>query len=796
MATGDLINYGSPHLCWDDSGRFLVQIGCEQDVDKTEFLISPDEFPNFFTNGYKGIGSILLPDGVQGITTSTLITRHGDILYLNCEVKNTSTESVSVAYCRLPLLMNQAFRNGEEYIFTQNVIRNSCLIGEGAYITWTRLCGQAPMLVLLAQPGTSLRYFHVDKNCNIQQMHISFEGMYSLELLPAETILAPGETYTFLFSLFFLMDDSQLPSALVQRGGLSIDVFPSMVAPEGEDVTLTIKSGRGAYEIVTQSGDTVTQLAECSYRPLFHGYGQRTISLNWDNGRKTDIQFFATEAVRKIYKKTAGFIAKNHLETDPEDPCYHGILAWDLQNRRRVNAAFNPYDDWMRGGSDEIGLVGGLYLAEKNVYMPCDEEIEVLDKFDRDFIIDRLTEQPGWRVHRMVPWYEMFEPWSGYGADDVWRAYNYVHVVNFYYAMYRISERNAHHNLRSPSEYLELAYHYAIAMFSYWMFPEGKGATHYCNMGESTFALEIEDTLRSQGLDKEVDKLKGYIDAKCKTLSERLYPFASEMAFDTTAFEAAYAYGLCDKNIDLMNRVNMANLSTRGRHPVWHKYYVDIRQQGDSAWNVSYMTQLGAWPFMDRLLRGKSQDVKLAIAAYASYLAGFSIYNAGGCWYPEPENEGAMLWVFDERMLQYNEKNRMTMRMSGEGPLGFYGALKAAAAYRIDHPEKGEAGLGCNIVVEGDTRHIVPTDGVGARYIDLIDTLALEVMDGCIDEIHLEDDVCMVTIHPVEKKQRSVMVHYRGNKKLVYGGPNMDLEFIRKDEDWMYYILNIVSLDN
>ena len=104
---------------------------------------------------------------------------------------------------------------------------------------------------------------------------------------------------------------------------------------------------------------------------------------------------------------------------------------WDMTNKRRINSTFNPYfEDWWTGGSDDPGLASGLFLAEKNVYRPQEKELQVLNLFVEDFIIKRLTEQPGWRVHRMVPWYTMFEPWAGRGADDVWRAFNYVHVIN------------------------------------------------------------------------------------------------------------------------------------------------------------------------------------------------------------------------------------------------------------------------------------------------------------------------------------------------------------------------------
>ena len=82
----------------------------------------------------------------------------------------------------------------------------------------------------------------------------------------------------------------------------------------------------------------------------------------------------------------------------------------------------------------------------------------------------------------MVPWYTMFEPWAGRGADDVWRAFNYVHVINTMRNMYKTQKLYHYKQLRKAKEYLIMAYEYTKAMFHYWMFPEGVGASEFGNM--------------------------------------------------------------------------------------------------------------------------------------------------------------------------------------------------------------------------------------------------------------------------------------------------------------------------
>ncbi|MBW3093754.1 hypothetical protein KIH79_12710, partial [Bifidobacterium sp. 82T10] len=358
--------------------------------------------------------------------------------------------------------------------------------------------------------------------------------------------------------------------------------------------------------------------------------------------------FFGIEPPETIYRKQNAFVARNQWETDPADPCYHGLLMWDLTNRRRINATFNPdLPSWMAGGSDEIGLVSGLMLSEWNVYRPNEEQLRVLDGYCRDFIEQRLTEQPGYKVHRMVPWFTMFEPWAGRGADDVWRAFNYVHVANTFLNMYRIAKRyRAEYPwLNEPTYWLERAARYFAAMFDYWMFPDGEGADHYANMGESVLAMHLADALRAEGLNEEATRVRGLVEKKAWYFAGKDYPYGSEMAYDSTAYEAVYGYGAAIGDERVMASSMRVALANRGRQPDWALGMTDLRGCGDSGWNVSYMTQLGAWTIYDWALERRHYDPDLLRSFAASYLAGFSIYNSGGYLSDDPANDGASAWI-------------------------------------------------------------------------------------------------------------------------------------------------------
>lgn len=452
----------------------------------------------------------------------------------------------------------------------------------------------------------------------------------------------------------------------------------------------------------------------------------------------------------------AAFVAENHFETDENDPCYHALLMWDMTNKRRINSTFNPYfEDWWTGGSDDPGLASGLFLAEKNVYRPQEKELRVLNSFVEDFIIKRLTEQPGWRVHRMVPWYVMFEPWAGRGADDVWRAFNYVHVINIMRDMYLIQNRNQLSYLRESTQYLKMAYEYTKAMFNYWMFPDGVGASEYGNMGEMTLPLYLAQDLESEGFIQEAAEMNAIFDKKAHFFASENFPFGSEMVYDSTAFEAVYGYGKRIHSEHVMAAAAKASFANRGKQPVWYLYNTDVRGGGDTEWNTSYMTQLGAYPLIDYALDEGHVKEDWILSYYGAFLSGWLIYNSGGYWNAEHENHGATGWITmgkwindtDARVFTEADKKKMWMpyvngcvSLSGEAGLGFFGALRTACSIVMDHSVLGRIGLGCIVSKEGSEEVISLHDGLGMRFYHVPQRLKIQIDAGEIKEIRISDN--------------------------------------------------------
>lgn len=94
-----------------------------------------------------------------------------------------------------------------------------------------------------------------------------------------------------------------------------------------------------------------------------------------------------------------------------------------------------------------------------------------------------------------------------------------------------------------------------------------------------------------------------------------------------------------------MRAAAKASYSNRGKQPIWFLYNTDLRAGGDTSWNSSYMTQLGAFPILDYTLDQGHIDEDWILSYYGASLSGWLIYNSGGYWSPDRENQGATGWI-------------------------------------------------------------------------------------------------------------------------------------------------------
>lgn len=798
-----------------DAGRGgFVSLQNKGDTYGTEYLIDPSEFPEMDIQDARWFGHVVtkyrMGEGewmkghsaasadmraVQSDGRRIRVTYRGDSshangiryfdlemgyrleddgLYWEVKLTNRSDRPIAFDSIGIPLLFNQIFRGDSTYKYEQNVLRHSLIAGEGSYIYWARTGDLAPFLVMMPGDNTGFAAIEKERKPNTKQnpesgspfgRHSSFndswEGLVTVILKGSSGLsLAPGGSAGYGFKLAWAHGLADIGTLAYENGQVDVEVLPGMAVPRDDRAVVVLRCKEEIHSLTASFPDQTDIRYEGKraggyrvYSIAFMSDGAQEITIHYGNGEQMALQFFSLGKLEELIDRHAAFITDNHFETNPDDPCYHGLLMWDMTLKSRINATCNPYrDDWWAGGSDEIGLVSGLFLSEKNVYRPEEAQLKVLDLYLADFVEARLTEQPGYRVHRMVPWFKMFEPWAGHGADDVWRAFNYVHVVNTYFNMYRIRKLYGLAYLKPAAYYLSQAYQYTRAMFTYWMFPEGVGATEYGNMGELTIPLELADALALEGMADEAEWVRETAAAKAAFFGEAAYPFGSEMAYDSTAYEAVYAYAKSAGDRTTMEKAVKASFANRGHQPQWQYDNTDLRQHGETHWNVSYMTQLGGWVLYDYALNEGNPDYELIKSAYASYLAGWSLINFG-YWDSDPANEGASCWILhmgEEDSKEVKDGRvpliKKAWRMSGESGLGYFAGLKMAASIIVSHPVLGVYGFGCDVRVNGVIWTIRPRDGLRMRIYDTVNDWSIQVDQGAIGEVKVDLNESLIKV--------------------------------------------------
>lgn len=686
------------------------------------------------------------------LTESYSLNETGDQLIWTIDIENTSGEKLEIADMGFPLLMNSWWNSTQDGIYEQNVARHSYVAKDGSYIYWQRPNGDGSFLVMVPQDGTSLEFKDKARYNEgpFAEVDPQWEGLveyfiHSAEIsktrdggyLDASSLtMEAGESKQYGFVFQWADSYSDLRDILYEAGSVDAVSFPGMVIPEDMKATLAV---RCKEQITGVTGDTEGITVEKKedrngyeiYEIRFTQLGPNQVTVHYGDDKSSVLQYYATKSVEELIETNTDFIVNNQQAKTEKG--YNGAyLQWNMDSGKQISWDDYPgggWKQWMAGGSDDSGLSPAVYLSEKNVTAPEQEQIESLEYYLENFIWGYMQQHDTYKIYR---WYDGQE---GTPADQgTWRSYNYVHVANTYYNMYRIAERYPDMvNYLDADGYLLRCYNTLKAYFTYSMFDGtpgtdtvngsgGLGAYKFGNMGEMNLP-DIIEALSENGYTEESGWLSGKVKEKATDhIFATEYPFASEMSIDTTGFESCYTLAKMYGNDDLAEKVTKASLACRGIQPVWYYYGSDNRHMGESWWNLGYETQIGAWQQQDYLLNYLDTEDEefddIMRGTYGAYLAGWANINVGQIS-SDPANYGAASWQYqsEKGTSNYNYIPNLDgwWAWSGESSLGFWGGLKTASANIVDDEIMGGYGYGCDLSSENGIYTIVPKDGVRTR---------------------------------------------------------------------------------
>ncbi len=672
----------------------------------------------------------------------------GDQLSWTIKVDNTSNEELTIADLGIPLLMNSWWNTTQDGIYEQNVARHSYVAKDGSYIYWQRPNGDGSFLVMTPQDGTSLEFKDKARfnEGPFAEKDPQWEGLVEYYIHSAEKsktrpnayldatslTLAKDQSKTYGFTFQWASSYADLRDILYNAGLVDIVSLPGMVIPNDMKATIAARSKDG---IKREEGEGVNVTGKGTkngydlYEVSFSNLGVNYVTINYGNNKKSVMQYYSTKPVEELINANTDFLVKK--QQAKVNYGYNGAyLQWDMKNKKLITWHDYPqsniwsWKQWMAGGSDDLGLSPAVYLSEKNITAPDEDQIKSLEYYLENFIWGYMQQHDTYKVYR---WYDGKE---GTPSDQgTWRSYNYVHIANTYYNMYQIAKRYPEMTkYLKADQYLLRCYNTLKAYFTYGMFDGhnyengGKGAYKFGNMGEMNLP-EVLKALEAEGHKDEHADLSAKIKDKADNyLFATAYPFASEMSIDTTGFEACYTLAKMYGNNALVEKTTKASLACRGMQPLWYFYGSDNRHMGESWWNLGYETQLGAWQQQDYLYnyrKASDEDFDdIMRGTYGAYLAGWANINVGQIS-DDAANYGAASWQYQSEKgtngYAYVPSLDGWWAWSGEASLGFWGGLKTASVNIVDDDIVGLYGYGCDLTHENGIYSITPKDGVRTR---------------------------------------------------------------------------------
>jgi hypothetical protein len=226
---------------------------------------------------------------------------------------------------------------------------------------------------------------------------------------------------------------------------------------------------------------------------------------------------------------------------------------------------------WIAGLGDEGGSGSWLAAAMKEFGQPQKNELEKYEEFVDRVLWGGLQYKEGenkYGVRKSLFYYSpaevsgfAYDPnldwttwtsWKKKDAEAIGRGYNYPHVISAYWVLYRLA-RNQHGLVtKHPWDwYLNQAYETTRFMFS--RTAEGKRTVDFVDLGlmEGDILLNLLSDLKSEGWNQQAAEVESLMRERTNRWRSEAYPFASEMAWDSTGQEEVYAwskyFGFADK---------------------------------------------------------------------------------------------------------------------------------------------------------------------------------------------------------------------------------------------------------
>ena len=183
---------------------------------------------------------------------------------------------------------------------------------------------------------------------------------------------------------------------LYNNGLFDIRVAPGMTLPQGLTAKVSIHTQNEIDSITAEYPEQTTlrflkgkkpeyTISEVNFRRL----GENKLTIHYNGGKKSILEFFSTEPIETLLKKRSAFITQKQQHRDPTK-WYNGLYSvWDMENKILRGPDNTDGFDYFYGfvlAGDDPALTKASFVAAKNVYFPDDAEISSMEYHIKNFV--------------------------------------------------------------------------------------------------------------------------------------------------------------------------------------------------------------------------------------------------------------------------------------------------------------------------------------------------------------------------------------------------------------------------
>ena len=435
-------------------------------------------------------------------------------------------------------------------------------------------------------------------------------------------ILAPSESKSYAFKFFKTVDDNDVKAKLYDEGLVDVTVVPGMIFATNMKAKIDLHTFKNVTSVTAQypSETTITFLntapADHNIYELTLGHlGQNDLTVQYGNGEKTVLQFYAIEPIDAALQRHSTFMVEKTQYNDPGTIRDKVFDDWMMQNKTTRNR-FNGYWGW----GDDWGLTHGQFLAKKNAQVPIASEVKAVDDYLETAIWANLMN--GHHEDYLVPDFLMNQP----NTTPTYRGYAYPHIYNTYFSMYKIAKMypDIVPYKHTKEEYLLRTYNIFKALY------DGPVAYNWETglMGELT-TPDIIKALQDEGLTAEANDFIAKMATKYNNFKNTTYPYGSEYSYDNTGEEAVYTLAKMNNNTTMMSKIITKTRADRGQMPIWYYYADPVTITGENWWNFQYSTSLAGYAMDDWISNHSTAPEVRTTLSYAAKIPNIGAINSG-----------------------------------------------------------------------------------------------------------------------------------------------------------------------